>query len=53
MFVYYVVRRPSGTEDLIRVFAEAESSEAVEQLVTELQHLVFEHCDGIEMPLTI
>jgi phosphoacetylglucosamine mutase len=44
--------RPSGTEDLVRVFAEAESNDAAEKLAIELQHIVFEHCGGVETSLS-
>lgn len=38
--------RPSGTEDVVRVYAEAESHELVKQLSIGVASLVYDMCDG-------
>uniref|UniRef100_A0A7S0ZD40 phosphoacetylglucosamine mutase n=1 Tax=Timspurckia oligopyrenoides TaxID=708627 RepID=A0A7S0ZD40_9RHOD len=40
--------RPSGTEDVIRVYAESASSEDTRQLADEVADLVFQLCGGIK-----
>jgi phosphoacetylglucosamine mutase len=39
--------RPSGTEDVVRVYAEAETKDEVKQLAFDVATLVFELADGI------
>jgi len=39
--------RPSGTEDVVRVYAEAESQDATEQLAREVAEIVRTMCGGI------
>lgn len=39
--------RPSGTEDLIRVYAEADTKENADLLAVEVAQAVYEFCSGI------
>ena len=39
--------RPSGTEDVVRVYAEAESREACEALALEVARAVWDHAGGV------
>lgn len=39
--------RPSGTEDVVRVYAEAENAEDVQILATEVQIIVYEMANGV------
>jgi len=42
--------RPSGTEDVVRVYAEAQTREAADALALEAAKIVFETCDGVGTP---
>jgi phosphoacetylglucosamine mutase len=39
--------RPSGTEDVVRVYAEAETKQEVKDLASEVATLVYDLADGI------
>lgn len=39
--------RPSGTEDAVRVYAEAGSQEAADALAREVAGIVFDRCGGV------
>jgi len=39
--------RPSGTEDVVRIYAEAETKEMVEYLSASVSQLVYDLCDGV------
>ena len=39
--------RPSGTEDVVRVYAEAVSQEAADQLAKDVARLVHKHAGGV------
>jgi len=39
--------RPSGTEDVVRVYAEADTQTNADMLAKEVASLVFDLCDGI------
>jgi len=39
--------RPSGTEDIVRVYAECESSSDVNKLAVEVASLVYRLADGV------
>ena len=39
--------RPSGTEDVVRVYAEAETREACEALALEVARAVWDHAGGV------
>ena len=39
--------RPSGTEDVVRVYAEAATRQDADRLATETAKLVHEHCGGV------
>ncbi|XP_014287806.1 phosphoacetylglucosamine mutase [Halyomorpha halys] len=39
--------RPSGTEDIVRIYAEAESQEAADELATRVSRLVYDIAGGI------
>lgn len=44
--------RPSGTEDVVRVYAEAPSRAAADGLASRAAELVYHHCDGVgELPV--
>jgi phosphoacetylglucosamine mutase len=44
--------RPSGTEDVVRVYAEAENADDVQLLATEVSILVYEMANGVgERPM--
>ena len=43
--------RPSGTEDIVRVYAEAETVEETNKLAKSVAMLVYEKCDGLELPV--
>lgn len=42
--------RPSGTEDVVRVYAEAETREAADQLSAKAEQIVYKLCGGIGDP---
>jgi phosphoacetylglucosamine mutase len=42
--------RPSGTEDVVRVYAEANTRELADQLATRAADIVHRLCDGIAKP---
>jgi phosphoacetylglucosamine mutase len=42
--------RPSGTEDVVRVYAEADTRETVEQLSAKAEEIVHALCGGIGDP---
>ena len=42
--------RPSGTEDVVRVYAEAETREAANQLAAKAEHIVHTLCGGVGEP---
>ena len=42
--------RPSGTEDVVRVYAEAETREATNQLAAKAEQIVYSLCGGIGDP---
>jgi phosphoacetylglucosamine mutase len=39
--------RPSGTEDVVRVYAEAETRDQTEDLAAKICGLVFDHYGGV------
>ena len=39
--------RPSGTEDVVRVYAEAETPELVSKLAYDVMCLVYDMCNGV------
>ena len=39
--------RPSGTEDIVRVYSEAESAEDAEQLNLAVRRIVYDLADGV------
>ena len=39
--------RPSGTEDVVRVFAEAEDQETADETALEILRAVYDTCDGV------
>ena len=39
--------RPSGTEDVVRVYAEAQTREEADALATEAAKIVFDTCAGV------
>merc|ERR1712196_407842 len=39
--------RPSGTEDVVRVYAEAATKEAMESLATKVAQAVYDMADGV------
>ena len=39
--------RPSGTEDVVRVYAEADTREAVDSLAREVSQIVYDLAGGI------
>merc|ERR1712232_1459650 len=39
--------RPSGTEDVVRVYAEAATEEAMEALATKVAQAVYDMADGV------
>jgi phosphoacetylglucosamine mutase len=39
--------RPSGTEDAVRVYAEAASQEAADALAREAAGIVYDRCGGV------
>lgn len=39
--------RPSGTEDAVRVYAEAETQAAADSLAREVAHLVYDKAGGV------
>jgi len=39
--------RPSGTEDVVRVYAEAETREAADQLAAKAEQIVYSLCGGV------
>lgn len=39
--------RPSGTEDVVRVYAEAETTDLVTQLARDVCNLVYDMCNGV------
>ncbi len=39
--------RPSGTEDVVRVFAEADSQACADQVAEDVARIVFDTCDGV------
>lgn len=44
--------RPSGTEDVVRVYAEAENADDVQMLAAEVQIIVYERANGVgEKPI--
>lgn len=44
--------RPSGTEDVVRVYAEAENADDVQMLAAEVQIIVYEMANGVgEKPI--
>ena len=46
--------RPSGTEDVVRVFAEAETQAQADALAVEVAQAVFETCGGVgERPVSV
>ena len=42
--------RPSGTEDVVRVYAEAKTRELADKLATKAAEIVSRLCDGIGEP---
>jgi len=42
--------RPSGTEDVVRVYAEAETRESADQLAAKAEHIVYTMCGGVGDP---
>ncbi|KAL9647916.1 hypothetical protein ABK040_008187 [Willaertia magna] len=42
--------RPSGTEDVVRVYAEAETQEEAKRLALDLLHIIFNDLQGTENP---
>jgi phosphoacetylglucosamine mutase len=42
--------RPSGTEDVIRVYAEAETEQQAKDLASDVLHLVHQDLHGTEEP---
>lgn len=46
-FFYY---RASGTEDVVRVYAEAETKDAVEKLSSQVASAVYNMADGVGEP---
>ena len=42
--------RPSGTEDAVRVYAEANSQKGADSLASEAMMLVFKLCGGVGEP---
>ena len=42
--------RPSGTEDVVRVYAEAETRDATNQLAAKAEQIVYSLCGGIGDP---
>lgn len=39
--------RPSGTENVVRVYAEAETMEQVEKLALEVKRIVYDYAKGV------
>ena len=39
--------RPSGTEDIVRVYAEADTAQAADQLADRAAAIVYQHCRGV------
>lgn len=39
--------RPSGTEDIVRIYAEAETQAEVEKLCCEVARVTYDLCNGI------
>lgn len=39
--------RPSGTEDVVRVFAEADSQDAADRAAVEIARAVYDTCEGV------
>ena len=44
--------RPSGTEDVVRVYAEAENREAANRLAVKAEQIVYTLCGGVGDPPT-
>jgi phosphoacetylglucosamine mutase len=42
--------RPSGTEDVVRVYAEAETEDQAKQLAIDVLQLIFDDLQGAEQP---
>lgn len=42
-----LIFRPSGTEDIVRVYAEAETQEAADELAARVSRAVYERAGGI------
>ena len=40
-------RSPSGTEDVVRIYAEAETQQLCDDLANKVAQLVFDHLGGI------
>lgn len=45
--------RPSGTEDLVRIYAEAATQEEADKLAAEVANKVFEYAGGVGEPPAI
>ena len=48
--VLLYLNRPSGTEDVVRVYAEADTQSNADKLAAEVALVVFEMCGGAGTP---
>ena len=39
--------RPSGTEDVVRVYAESETEEGATKLANQIVDIIYEHAQGV------